>query len=246
MTSKPDPSTQPETSDNPPPLDTLLNLIVTCLAPMFLTATAGNIHFARQAAIQSVDAYRARDHADLFAIAQIIACGFTALFSLSLSLGDDLSLSMILRLRGNAVALNRAAEQNRRALTAPRPAHQTPFATESESALSKEKVLDSVESTKQPAIKTQADLQPKTPEPSPAAAKAPTPRQHQAMWAFAMTDVAQEVNASLKNLPPIERKLASRRAAALSSCANQLLLGNGPPPLQPGDLAEILLRAKTR
>jgi hypothetical protein len=46
------------------------------------------------AAIGTVNAYRARNHADLIAIAQIIAFGPAALGSLSLSMADDISLSM--------------------------------------------------------------------------------------------------------------------------------------------------------
>ena len=68
------------------------------------------------AAIETVNAYRASHAADLIAVAQIVAYGLAALSSLSLSFGDELSLSMILRLRGNACALNRSAEQNRRAI----------------------------------------------------------------------------------------------------------------------------------
>jgi hypothetical protein len=54
------------------------------------------------------------------------------------------------------------------------------------------------------------------------------------MWASAMTDVAGEYSADLANLPPAERHTASRRAAALSSCATDLLLGTPPERLKPG------------
>ncbi len=103
------------------PADVLLNLIVIILAPIFLDASGGSIAFARMAALETVIAYRARHNADLIAIAQIIAFGLAALGSLSLSMADDISLSMTLRLRGNANALNRSAEQNRRALRQARP-----------------------------------------------------------------------------------------------------------------------------
>lgn len=98
------------------PGDVLISLIVAILAPMFLTASGGDIGFARLAAMQTVKAYRARDNADLISIAQIIACGLVSLGSLGLSLADNLSLSMTLRLRGNAVALNRSADLSRRAI----------------------------------------------------------------------------------------------------------------------------------
>lgn len=103
--------------DNPiHPSDILLNLIVIFLAPMFLGASGGDIGFARLAAIETVNAYTARNNMDLVSVAQIIAFGLTALGSLSLSMADNLSVSMTLRLRGNAVSLNRASEQTRRAL----------------------------------------------------------------------------------------------------------------------------------
>jgi hypothetical protein len=98
------------------PSHILMRLIVAFLAPMFLTASGGDISFARMAVVETVNAYRAPDHMDLMSIAQVIACGLSALGSLSLAMADDLSLSMTLRLRGNAVALNRSAEQNRRTL----------------------------------------------------------------------------------------------------------------------------------
>jgi hypothetical protein len=78
------------------------------------------------AAIETVNTYRVRNHADLIAVAQIIAFGLAALGSLSLSMADDISLSMALRLRGNANALNRSAEQNRRALRETRGSDSVP------------------------------------------------------------------------------------------------------------------------
>ncbi|MEA2738474.1 MAG: hypothetical protein QOH05_1781, partial [Acetobacteraceae bacterium] len=101
------------------PADVLMNFIVSLLAPMFLFASDGDVAFARLAAIETVNAYRARNQADLVAIAQIIGFGLAALGSLSLSMADDISLAMTLRLRGNANALHRSAEQNRRALQDP-------------------------------------------------------------------------------------------------------------------------------
>jgi hypothetical protein len=55
-----------------------------------------------------------------------------------------------------------------------------------------------------------------------------------------MTDVAGEFTADLQNLLPSERRMASRKAAALSSCANQLIAGNVPLPPRLGDLAAIM------
>src|SRR5580692_3895965 len=84
------------------PSDILTHLIVTLLAPMFLIASNGDILVARMAALETINAYRGRDHVDLIAVAQIVGYGLAALGSLSLSMADGLSPSMTLRLRGNA------------------------------------------------------------------------------------------------------------------------------------------------
>lgn len=98
------------------PADGLMNLIANLLVPMFFSASDGDITFARLAATETINAYCARNQAGLLAVAQIVAFGLAALGSLSQSMTDDLPLSMTLRLRSNANALNRSAEQNRRAL----------------------------------------------------------------------------------------------------------------------------------
>ncbi|MDR3532582.1 MAG: hypothetical protein P4L90_18765 [Rhodopila sp.] len=264
--------TEPKTATSPEaapglnvpvhPADVLMNLIVAILAPMFLTASGGDILFARMAALQTVNAYRARTEADLLAVAHIVAFGLAALGSLSLSMADNLSLSMTLRLRGNAVALNRAAEQNRRALKESRPDNATSAndqpAPELDEDFDEAAVVASVAAAQKRAAETQARMrnaepavdQPPIPAPAPIAAPpaaAPTAaapmtaeRQRQARWAAAMTDVAAEYTADIPNLPPMERKAATIRAAALSSCANDLLSGNAPPRLKPGALGAIL------
>src|ERR1700742_1560292 len=111
------PPTGPDTWPHPGGI--LLHLIATLLAPIFLGVTAGNVALAHLAATETINDYRARNNTDLVAIAQIVGCGLAALCSLSQSMADDLSLSMTLRLRGNAISLNRSAEQNRRVLNAP-------------------------------------------------------------------------------------------------------------------------------
>jgi hypothetical protein len=226
-----------------PPSGILLNLIVAILAPIFLGVTAGDVSLARMAALETINDYRARNHADLVAVAQIVACGLAALGSLSLSMADDLSLSMILRLRGNAIALNRSAEQNRRALTKslasdPVP-YQAPMAAEPEVTLPEDDtpsgpdMLLSPAAAQELAAEAEARLrEPKqTSVPSPAP-NPPTEKRLQEMWAIALVSEASEINAGIANLPPAERKIATIRAAALSSTANDLLYG-GPAPLPP-------------
>jgi hypothetical protein len=109
------------------PAGPLMNRLIALLTPMFIDDAGGDIAYARSAAIQTINDFRARNRADLIAIAQIIAFGIAALGSLSLSMADDISLSRLLRLRTNANACNRSAEQNRRVLNKPVPADPGPY-----------------------------------------------------------------------------------------------------------------------
>jgi len=94
----------------------LMSVAVAILAPLYLGVTGGDAALAHIAAAETINDFRARNSMDLIAIVQIITNGFAAADSLCRSMGDELSLSMTLRLRGNAIGLNRAAEQNRRLL----------------------------------------------------------------------------------------------------------------------------------
>jgi hypothetical protein len=229
----------------PSPLDLLFNLVVAFLAPMFLPATAGDLPAARAAAIDTIEVYRA-------AIAQIIAFGLSALGSLSLAMQDDLPITLTLRLRGNANACNRSAEQNRRALQHTHPATAIPepseFLPEPDQDAYEAAVIANVAATQQRLAAAHAIA----PKPAPAATPPiptaqppatspdPTERQWQAMWAAAAAGIAAEYAADIPNLPPRERRDASIRAAALSSCANDLLAGNGAPRLTQGALTAIM------
>ena len=221
------------------PSDILTHLIATLLAPMFLLATGGDLAFAHRAALETLNSYRARNQLDLIAIAQIVGCGLAALGSVSRSMEDDLSVSMVLRLRGNAVALNRAVEHARRALGKNCP--EPPPAIEPVDLQAEAAVLSSVADTQQRVREARAS--PQTPDPvQPLVSEKPslTDRRRQATWASAMSDVANEFTGSFPHLPPAERKLVSIRAAALSSCANQLLSGEVSSRPRPGDLAALM------
>jgi hypothetical protein len=235
------------------PSDMLMSLIVTLLAPMFLCVSAGDIGMARMAAIETVNAYRARNYADLVAVAQIIAFGLAALGSLSLSMDDDISLSMTLRLRGNANALNRSAEQNRRALRESRhdnaattPTPSLPIPSIMDEDRNEFESLLTPEAEQQLASEAQARLQDprdaidqaSIPLLRPNAAPTDAEKRNQAMWAIAMVKESGEIAASIPNLPPSERRAATIRAAALSGCANELLYGP-PQQLNPNALAGI-------
>jgi hypothetical protein len=243
------------------PAEVLLGIIVALLAPMFILASNGDIACARMAARQTVMAYRARSDAELIAVVQIIAFGLAALASLSRSMEDDLSLNMTLRLRANANACNRGAEHNRRALKDLRADKPTPHHAEQqvppdegfdEVALMAS-VATALEKTGQDQPPTKATA-PSIPAPTAAAPTIPAPtqptptqspptqseRQIQVAWAAGMARVAAKYTADLHNLSPLERRQASIRATALSSCAHDLLAGNVGPRPRPGDLAALM------
>jgi hypothetical protein len=244
-----------------------MNLIVALLAPMFLGVTGGDIDFARMAAVETVNAYRARNRADLIAIAQIIAFGLAALGSLSLSMADDITVSMALRLRGNANACNRSAEQNRRALAKSLgdesvPQHpemtaepETPdvIADYTETGYTETGYNDadtflSATAAQVLAAESLARLQgaEQTAEPGAISPRAQigthdmtANKRHQAMWAIAMVKESGEINDSLPNLSPADREAAILRAAQLSRTAHDLIYRSATPPLSPDSLAGI-------
>ena len=243
-------TTVPSSGPDTHPADRLMSLIVALLAPLFLGVSGGDIRFARMAAAETVNAYRTTNQADLIAVAQIIGFGLAALGSLSLSMADDLSISMILRLRGNANALNRSAEQNRHALKQPRPESRTPRMTEAapEQRPKDKTVIEGVTAVRKAAPEAPAPIKaprqampvPATTTIAPARAHATDEQRNQALWANAMADVAGEITASLPTLPPAERKQASMHVAALTKASAELLAGNSGPKLQPGALSGLI------
>jgi hypothetical protein len=221
------------------PTEFLMELIVALLAPMFLSTANGDITYARVAASETVNAYRAQTCSDLLTIAQIIAFGLAALGSLSLSMADDLSPSMTLRLRANAISANRAAEQCHRALARNALARNAL----ARNALARNALARNLDDTT-----AQPEPPPNQAFPDTAAIAAGVEqlRQHSAkppviqpdaipnaasnehrdtLWANAMAGVAADIAASLPGLKPLERRAASMRLAAMSSVASQLLAG---------------------
>lgn len=242
------------------PADFLLNLIAVLLAPMFLMATGGDLDLARAAAIETVKDYRARHNADLVAIAQIIAFGLAALCSLGRSMEDDVDVPTLLLLHGNANALSRSAEANRRAIRndrndepAPRQAMpEQPERVEQEAAVAQAAYpIDTtifLTAAAAAELFTEAEARLQTPEQTPGQApflppeshSASDEKRHEAMWAIALANEASEITATIPNLPAGERRTATVRAAALGSAANELLTGvKALPPATPmqSDLA---------
>jgi hypothetical protein len=116
------------TAARPRLTDLLTNMVVTFLTPMFLMATDDDVDQARAGAFDTVRACAARHPMDLLMIGQMIALGLATLSSVSLSMAEDIPISFVLRLRGNAVSLHRASETCRRALPEPghAPAYEQP------------------------------------------------------------------------------------------------------------------------
>ena len=250
-----------------------MNLIATLLAPMFLGVTGGDVAMARMMAIQTVSAQRVSSLTDLLAVAQIVAYGIAALGSLSLSMDDDLSLAMVLRLRGNANACTRSAEQNRRAIRndrheEPLPRDQPmpepemhevepwPETTENDGpaglmddTVTEILAAEAAERLVQCAEKT-TDLA-RVPHPVPIRdAAVPSPaadKRHNEMWAIAMVNEASEITASIPGLPPAERHAASLRAGMLSSTAIRLLTGLSDhlPPFEDTDAGRPVQRGRS-
>ncbi len=90
----------------------VLDKILGFLAPLFLDAVKGDAAAARGAANAMLASYEARTNRQLRLAALAIAFSLGALDSLSRAADRDLPLNQVLRLRGNANALNRAAHQN--------------------------------------------------------------------------------------------------------------------------------------
>jgi hypothetical protein len=242
-----------ETTNNQPQqaeVDTteiLFNLVVAFLAPMFLTATGGNVQQARITAAHTLDSFQAMTRGELITSALIIAFSLTAMSSLSLSMQDGLPLPLILRLRGNAQSASRAAEQNRCALQQDRrlaPQAEGAFdPREAELSAKEVEVIAAVAAARkrvspaqtqpaqtQPAQTQPAQTQPTTPSPAPT-----TQDPHVQAWASAFMDVAAEIAAEIPHLPRDERRAAVIRVEALHTSADAIRSGNVEPRPRPGD-----------
>ena len=237
--------TQTTLTKSPAPLtpaDVLMNLIITVVGPMLLTAAGGDLDLAMVTAIKAVNAHKPRNEADLIDIGQIVAFGLAAIEAVHLSMQPEFAPAQAMRLRANAVSLNRAAAQTRRALEKLQPNQAQPDYTEAD--LEKEEAaVASLAEAQQRLAELKAQAQSPQPAPSPAPAAQPPatkPRMSQADWhkmlAQSMTTVAAEFAEDLNNLPPAERKLAALKAEVLSSTANHLMLGlnQAPAPDRPG------------
>ncbi|WP_428534125.1 hypothetical protein [Rhodopila sp.] len=217
------------TSEPPPasnldlqPGDILLHLIVTLLAPMFMGVCCGNLDFARMAALETVNAHRARSHVDLIAVAQIVAHGLASVSSACLSMSDEISLSMTLRLRASANASDRACERNRRALEKNRatPVPDPVFPAEPEPA--DETIAEARRSADPPpSAAPTPGPHPAIRDPAPAAATAATPTvpTPPALAATSITPPQPAATPTLAPQPAASKAIASQSAASQSAAS---------------------------
>jgi hypothetical protein len=214
-----------------PSKNSLANLILALLAPMFLWSTAGDIRLAYKAAAETVNEYRIANRLSLFTIAKIIAFDIATLSSLSQSMYEDVDMVLALRLRGNANSLDRSAERARRTLEQASPAAATVVPDDAVDA--------AIAEAERMVRQAKARLNANAPEPearpnaasAPAAAATRTQAElRQAAWAGAMNAVAEEFTAGLKDLPPDERWREMARIKALTTAAEDLSSGRAPPP----------------
>ena len=97
----------------------MLELVLNLLTPFLIAAGLSDPALARQTAKETIAAYKAPDQ--LLTVAQITTFALAAIDNLRLSLPEDLSLSMKLKLRGNANALNRASQKATASLETKKP-----------------------------------------------------------------------------------------------------------------------------
>jgi hypothetical protein len=210
------------------------NLILALLAPMFLWSTSGDIRLAYTAAAQTVNEYRITNRLSLFTVAKIIAFDIATLSSLSLSMHEDVSMLLALRLRGNANSLDRSGERNRRLLEQESRAGDASDASVIEAAIAEaERMVREANSPIHAAAPEpkQPNAEP-APAPAPETPPAPAPAgQPQAARADAITAVPEVITASLDDLPQDKRWKEIARSNALTKAPADLASRAAPPPI---------------
>jgi hypothetical protein len=223
------------------PAEVLIDLLITLLTPMFLFAAGGDLAFARLAAAEALDSYRAETHADLITVAKIIAFGLATLGSLSLSMANDLTTHQILRLRNSANATDRSEHRNRVALNqsqtnqsqANQSQTQQPV-TPPEPEIDAAALTAAAAEMQQRTTENLARFSPSSPAPTDAQ------QQYQATLAASAATVAAETAASLASLSPQERRSAALWIDVLNDAAKDFMSGNPSPRPRPGDLAALM------
>src|SRR5450631_774149 len=102
----------------PPPnaIDVIFENILGFLLPFFLAAAGGDPALGRAAIQELADAYNVVTATELELAGRLLGFSVVTMDNLRLSMDKEMSLSMVLRYRSNAVALSRAGEQCRKVL----------------------------------------------------------------------------------------------------------------------------------
>jgi len=218
--------TDPAT-DTPPSL--LMEYILAVLAPLLIAGNISDLSVARLSAMEAIAAYKARGEEELMTIAQIAGFAIAALDNLRLSAAPELSVSLKLKLRGNAAALNRAGRGNTADLRMLRREESVPEPEDDERA--REEALETLEAARASVRQAEATLPqaalPGAALPGAALPADPPPaetadRRRAVAWAGAMTDVAAEFSRELAGLSPVQRRAEIVRIGLLSQTARQI------------------------
>jgi hypothetical protein len=235
----------------------LMQVILGVLTPLMLAGGITDPGLARRAAQEAIAAC---NPGPLIAIAQVVAFALAALDSLSLSAPSDTSITMKLRLRGNANALSRSS--HRASATPPaqptRPqANPPPVRTGTPDPPSIPGAENSSSSPRDHQDRNRLDRnrpdrnRPERNSPEQNSPERNRPdrdspdrnspdrqredrqredRQRELTWANAMTDVAAECSRNLARLAPKQRRAELIRIAALRATAGQLTRGGSSDP----------------
>ena len=176
-----------------------LMAFVVALLSSLMSPSLTDQRLARLAAREALGAHRTSAHptsaqGELVTIAQIVGFALAALDTLRLSMPEALSLSMKLKLRGNANALNRSARDCTHILHKARPDPATP--------------------APDPAIQT-------TPTPTPIPKPAPQPLTG-GEWGNAMKTVAARLLSDSAIVSPAQRQTDALWIEALTGVAGEL------------------------
>ena len=200
----PDASTMnPQTAATP-----LHQVVLSLLIPLLMAGGLTDPALAGLAAQEAITAHTADGRGQLVTTAQIVAFALASLDNLRLSADPGLSLSMKLKLRGNANALCGSAQRRSAPAAAPQIAAPPPepddTAAQSHAnaqALAEAQALAGLEQAQ--SLVRQAEAIPETVVATNPVAERP----RQFGWAGAMTDVAAECARDLANLPPSNARL---------------------------------------
>jgi hypothetical protein len=208
-----------------PPPSYLMEFILGLLAPLLMAGGITDNHLARAAATEVIGAYRANGQSELVTVGQILAFALTALDNLRLSMAPDLSLSMKLKLRGNANALSRCAGDNARLLDHAPRASDKPERSIAEQAATAGRDRETRPET---ATEFAADTQPAPQETAAASPIQPaTAAEHRNRlhWASAMQREAARLQADGSNIPLAEQKTNTLWIDVLTGVARDLTQG---------------------